>query len=436
MMSNQATRSNASNVSRLPGPFDTCRSRSKMPRDFNRSERVAGSLRRELAIPFLRSWQEETKLSFSTQFRQKIDARNNYSVGLVFDQYTIDYIDSLNHPDYGEFITRANVTGDMMMARAYGQYQHKFGERLTGYAGLHGQYFGLNDEMAVEPRVGLTWQFDPRQSLNLGLGLHSQSQPKVVYYAETYDSISRSYHRTNEDLGFTRSSHFVLGYNRSLNSDFRIRLETYYQHLYRIPVKESFPEFSMANMGDFFGIPLEDSLVNSGTGRNYGIELTVEKFLSKGYYFLFTASIFDSKYKGSDGVLRNTAFNGNYVFNLLGGYERELGQNFLLTLDVKTVWAGGRRYVPIDLEASIESGSEERDWSRAYEDRYNDYFRTDFRIGLKVNGRRASQEWAIDLQNLTGFQSVFMEGYDSGKEEIYTVYQQGFVPMFLYRIQF
>ncbi len=386
--------------------------------------------------PFLRSRQQENKFSFSTQFRQKINARNNYSFGLILDNFNIDYIDSLNHPDYGEFITRADVTGSMAMVRAYGQYQHRFGEQLTGYAGLHLQYFGLHDEIAVEPRLGARYKLNTRNSFSLGFGLHSQTQPKVIYFTETWDSISRTYHKTNMDLGYTRSSHFVLGYDHLFSDDFRIRMETYYQHLYNVPIKESFPEFSMINAGDFFGLPMEDSLENNGTGQNYGIELTVEKFLSKGYYFLFTASLFDSKYKGADGIARNTAFNGNYVFNLLGGYERKLGKNLRLTLDLKTVLAGGRRYVPIDLEESIRTGSEVRDWSRAYEDRYDDYFRTDFRIGIKLNGKRASQEWAVDLQNLTGFQSIFMEGYDAGKQEIYTVYQQGFIPMFLYRIHF
>ena len=401
------------------------------------STTVLDSVRQDLPeVPFLRSRQQENRWSFSTQFRQKINARNNYSFGLVLDNFNIDYIDSLNHPDYGEFITRADVSGQMAMVRAYGQYQHHFGEQLTAYTGLHLQYFGLNDETAVEPRLGARYKLNNRNTFNLGFGLHSQIQPKVIYFAQTWDSISRTYHKTNVDLGYTRSSHFVLGYDHLFNQDFRIRMETYYQHLYNVPVKESFPEFSLINAGDFFGLPMEDSLENNGTGQNYGIELTVEKFLSKGYYFLFTASLFDSKYRGADAKLRNTAFNGNYVFNLLGGYERKLGRNLRLTLDLKTVLAGGRRHVPIDLEESIRTGGEVRDWSRAYEDRYNDYFRTDFRIGIKLNGKRASQEWAIDLQNLTGFQSIFMEGYDVHEEEIYTVYQQGFIPMFLYRIHF
>lgn len=51
-------------------------------------------------------------------------------------------------------------------------------------------------------------------------------------------------------------------------------------------------------------------LKNDGTGHNYGMELTVEKFFSNGYYGLFTGSIYQSKYTGSDGVERNTGFNG------------------------------------------------------------------------------------------------------------------------------
>ena len=82
----------------------------------------------------------------------------------------------------------------------------------------------------------------------------------------------------------------------------------------------------MLNTGASFKTDLADSLANNGTGRNYGIELTVEKFFSNGYYGLFTASLYDSKYTASDGVERNTAFNGKYVFNLLFGKEWKVGR--------------------------------------------------------------------------------------------------------------
>ncbi len=128
-----------------------------------------------------------------------------------------------------------------------------------------------------------------------------------------------------------------------------------------MPVKSRPDYFSTVNLGADFNSPNVDSLVNNGTGENYGIELTLEKFYSKGYYFLVTASLFESKYTGSDGVYRNTAFNGNYVFNALAGKEFKIKEKHILALDVKFTYAGGKRYVPIDLAASIAYKDEVRD---------------------------------------------------------------------------
>ena len=179
-----------------------------------------------IAMPFLRESEAETKVSLSSQFRQKINARNNYSFGIVLDEYLIDYVDSLNHPTYDKFITLNNISGSMFLARTYGQYQHKFNDKVMAYSGLHLQYFSLNGELAVEPRLGLKWQFAEKQSFNLGFGMHSQLQPKSLYFYETYDENNDSYKRINEDLKFTRSNHYVLGYNYllALTSASRSRL--------------------------------------------------------------------------------------------------------------------------------------------------------------------------------------------------------------------
>lgn len=397
---------------------------------------ILDSIKAEVFVPFLRGDQSENKLSFSTQLRKKFSAKDNLSVGLLIDYYNISYLDSMTDADYKRFVTTTDINGKMMFYRSFLQWQHRFGSRLTTYAGMHLQYFGLNNELAVEPRLGARWVTSERSSVNFGFGLHSQLQPKVIYFHQDYNPLTDSYSRTNDDVRFTRSAHLVLGYQYLLNNNFHIKLESYYQHLYNVPVKATFPEFSLINSGDQFGIPREDSLVNEGRGRNYGIEITFEKFLSNSWYFLFTTSLFDSKYSGFNGVWRNTAFNGNYIFNLLGGYELRIGNRTMLTFDLKTVWAGGKRFIPVDVAASLSDHSEVRDYSQAYTGKFDDYFRTDFRIGLKINNKRFSQEWGIDLQNITGYRSIFMEGFDLKKAEMYQVYQQGFVPMFLYRIQF
>ncbi len=394
------------------------------------------SIKNESFVPYVRENQTENKLSFSTQLRKKFTASDNASIGLIIDNYNVMYLDSIYDKDYSQFVTFTDINGRMMLYRTYAQWQHKSGSRLTTYTGVHLQYAGINKELAVEPRLSVSYITSEKGSLSIGLGLHSQLQPKGIYYFQEYDPALSGYQRTNEDVKYSRSAHFVLGYQYLLGNDFRIKFESYYQHLYKIPVKASFPEYSLINSGDQFGAALEDSLINKGKGKNYGIEITVEKFLSNGWYFLFTSSVFNSLYTGSDNKWRNTAFNGNYVFNLLGGYEHKLGKRSTLTVDLKTVWAGGKRYIPLDLEASRIQHENVYDWSKAYENKYDDYFRTDLRLGIKINRNRFSHEWGIDLQNITGYRSIFTEGYDGNKDEIYYVYQQGFIPMFLYRIRF
>ena len=386
--------------------------------------------------PQYRQRGQEDKLSMSAQFKQKVNARNNYQIGMVADYFFVNHVDSAYSPDDGKFITTADFEGNMGLIRGYAQWHHAFGSRLNGYAGVHAQYFTRNDEVSVEPRLALTWQPWVRGTFSLGYGLHSQVQPKSVYIYQSYNEATDSYYTTNDHLGFTKSHHAVLGYNHMLGKQLRVKAETYYQYLYNVPVAASIPEYSLINAGDYFGVGAADSMENNGTGYNYGLELTLEKFLERGYYILFTASLFDSRYTAADGIERNTAFNGNYVFNLLGGYERRIGKNTYLTADLKVVWAGGRRFIPIDLDESIAEGTTVFDMSKAYQDKFNDYFRTDLRLGVKLNGKRYSQEWAVDLQNLTGFQAIFMELYDAEKEEVYQIYQQGFYPMVLWRINF
>ncbi len=415
---------------------ETTRLKSTLSWQHSQSLAALDSLISKNFVPFLRNDQTENKLSFSTQLRKKFSAEDNLSAGVIIDYYKISYLDSMINTDYNRFITTTDINGSMMLYRSYAQWQHNFGGRFSTYTGIHAQYFGLNKELAVEPRLAARWIATEKSSFNFGFGLHSQLQPKVIYFHQDYNPLTDSYSRTNEDVKFTKSTHLVLGYQYLISNNFRIKLESYYQHLYKVPVKESFPEFSLINAGDQFGIPREDSLINVGKGRNYGIEITLEKFLSNNWYFLFTTSLFDSKYSGYDNEWRNSAFNGNYVLNLLTGYERKIGEHTLLTFDFKTVWAGGKRYIPVDFAASIADHSEIRDYSKSYTGKYDDFFRVDFRIGIKTNNKKFSQEWGIDLQNLTGYKSIFMEGFDPKKAEIYKVYQQGFVPMFLYRIQF
>ncbi len=282
----------------------------------------------------------------------------------------------------------------------------------------------------------MQWRFKPKQALGFGYGLHSQTQPLFVYYVQSHKNQDNTYFKTNLDLEFSYSHHAVISYDYLVTPDFRVKAETYYQYLFNIPVTKHSGYFSLVNYGAGFHQVRVDSLVNEGTGKNYGIELTLEKFFTNNYYFLITGSFFDSKYTPSDGIERNTAFNGNFVINTLGGYEFIIGKNKALSINNRLVYAGGRRTRYIDLERSRKAGEIRFDDSKSFSKRVDDYFRWDIRIGFKINSKKTTQEWALDIQNVTNHNNVFSQSYDEDSGNLKTEYQTGFFPMMLYRINF
>jgi hypothetical protein len=380
------------------------------------------------------------KLYIHSFYHVKINARNSFRAGAIVSFLKSDINDSVL-TDAQVMRALRSYKGDDQLLQAYLEWKYNISSTLTLNSGLMAQHWTLNGTQTLEPRVGMRWNLMPRHTLSIGSGMHSQLQPMEIYYAKTpIDNTYTKYIQTNTQLGFSKSIHGVLGYDFQFNKDMRIKIETYYQHLYNIPVDGYKPSiFSLVNFGaDFAGLPAVDSLKNNGTGKNYGVEFTFEKFFSKGYYWLLTASLFDSKYTPSNKREYNSAFNGNYVVNALAGYEWKLGrkkQN-ILSINLKATMAGGRRYIPIDEALSKLQNKAVYDDSRAYEEHFKAYFRPDVRIGFKLNGKRVTQEWAIDIQNASNTLNPLQQSWDPQKKQMRIEYQQGVLPIVLYRIQF
>ena len=372
----------------------------------------------------------QVKYTVREQINHKFNARNTINLGVIFDWYQVSMIDSFLVDNGSRFRRFRDFEGGSGLLRGYFQWKHRFNERLTMNAGVHYQQFLFNNTNSIEPRLALKYKLTPTQSIGIGAGMHSQLQPLQVYFQEQNGVF------TNENLGLTKSNHLVLTYDNSLTPNLRLKVEAYYQQLSNIPVDPNLPQFSMANAGTDFGIPLRDNLLSEGTGTNYGVEVTLEKFYSKGYYFLVTGSFFESTYKGFDKVERNTAFNGNFVTNGLFGKEWKVGKGNAFTIDIKATYAGGRRIVPIDLAASRAQSREVLVYEQAYEQKLADYFRMDFRIGFRLNEKRITQEWFIDIQNLTNRRNVATNAYSPVAQNILTTYQLGWFPLMQWRILF
>ncbi|MEK6477734.1 TonB-dependent receptor [Catalinimonas sp. 4WD22] len=374
------------------------------------------------------------KYSTHLMLNKKFNARNNVSAGAILDLYDFDLVNSRLVP--GDEQSLRNTEGQSLLTQVYAQWQHRFSDKLTLNTGINYQQFEVSGSQAVGPRAGLQYELNPRQTIGIGYGRHSQIQPLEVYFTQSMLA-DGSFVESNKDLDFTHSDHYVLSYSNSLAQDMMFKVETYYQDISNAPVSSTPSSFSMLNAGADFAPIDETFLVNAGRGRNYGLELTLEKYYSRGYYFLLTTSLYQSEYKGSDGVWRNTAFSGNYIANLLGGKEFKIGRkNNTLNIDVKMTASGGNRITPIDFEASADAGYEILQDEKAYSEQLNDYLRADLKISYRINAPKVTHEFGIDLQNISNNQNEFARVYNPRTNSVQTQYQIGFFPVPQYRILF
>ena len=375
--------------------------------------------------------------SIHTQLNTKLSAKSSIRTGIIYDHKFISFVDSAYDYQTQSHYVNLNLNDNYGLAQLYSQFHHRFSEKASGTIGVHGQMSTLNTSFAIEPRIGFKWQPHRRHAFSVGGGMHSQMLPALTYFYQTYLPTENRYIRTNEDVGFSRSIHAIVGYDWTILPKLRLKLEGYYQYLYKIPIEPTASYFSMANAGASIGdVQVSDSLENKGIGQNMGLEFTLEKFFDRGYYFLLTASLYNSTYRGSDGIWRNTAFNGNYNMSALGGYEFKISKKNTLAFDSKITWTGGARYVPIDMDSSIVTGQTIRNYSEAYEAKYKDYFRMDIKATFTFNGKRASHSLALDFQNVFNTKNVFSQNYNPETQQVETKYQLGFLPLLYYRVEF
>ncbi|GAB3176171.1 TonB-dependent receptor [Telluribacter humicola] len=377
-------------------------------------------------------------LRLSVAYNYKLNSRHALRVGAIASHLQFNLFDA--NDAEGILRTRIDQKGNTQLIQAYGQWKYRVSPTVTLNSGVHAMLLALNNEYSVEPRLGLRWNVAPRHTISLGTGLHSRTESISTYFAQVLVGDNRTA-LVNKDLKLMKSAHLVAGYEFRPVSSWRIQTETYYQHHYHVPigpVATTTPYLlynSLLNAVDGFSA---DSLMSDGKGRSYGVELTVEKFLTGGIYFMSTTSLYQSKYTGRDGVERDTRFNGRFVQNVLTGKEWKVGTNGanIFAFNVKGLWAGGNRTSPIDLAQSREKGETVRDWKQSYVEQLPDYFRTDVRVSYTKNRRRTTSTISLDIQNVSNRLNAYDRYYDSKNDQVKLITQTGLIPVLNYRLEF
>ncbi len=375
-----------------------------------------------------------TRWTLSFMRNNKLSARSAIRYGLITEMFQPQYFyRQLNQATF-KWDTMLNTRNEFhFLFQPYIQWKYSLNEKLSAVVGLHGQYFTLGNSWSVEPRFSLRYQVRANQSLAFGTGLYSQMMPVYQYFVEDSNHVENNRH-----LGFMRSFHAILGYDVFFRKDIHIKLEAYFQQLWDIPV-DTFPSsYNVMDEGTGFNYFFPGKLVNKGLGRNMGVEFTMEKFFTHNWFIMFTASLFDSKLTGSNGIWYNSDFNNHYILNLLGTKEFKWQTKKRLNVigvGGKITFGGGQRYTPYDTALSTTQYPIVVDSLRnKYE--FRPYFRFDIKLNYRCNSKGFTHEVGIDLVNVTGYQNILRVEYISPQQPNFLIYQLGFLPLFYYRLDF
>ncbi|MEQ8627649.1 TonB-dependent receptor [Ekhidna sp.] len=382
----------------------------------------------------------ESQVRFSTYFNHKFSPRHTIRIGTIFSRLSYDLTNVYWDRDREVYVTPLDENDHSGFYQGFANWQFRTSDQFTINTGLHFSHFALNGKSYLEPRMGFKWD-RKAYIISGGIGLHSRMETVALYTARQYLE-GGTFVQNNKDLGFTQAFHSALGFEKMLKPKLRFKAEVYYQYLFNVPVwptqntsDYSLLTFSALNTFDGY---TPDELANDGTGRNYGLELTLEKFLTKGFYMLSTASLYKSLYTGADGVERSTQFDGGYIYNFLAGKEYRVGKNGnnSISINGKFIFAGGKRQAPINVSASINDGHTVYRFEDNYELKLDGYFRMDFGISYRKNKKRTTSVISLDIQNVTQRENEFFRYYNVGARRIASDTQVSFFPNLSYRLEF
>ena len=384
---------------------------------------------------------QENRTSVHWFVNYKVNVRTSLKSGIIMNQHSIYSIDSTYNKITNGYTINLKGQETYATFMPYAQLKFKFTEKLTLNAGLNFFYSTINSNTkAINPRLGLRYHINDKTSISFGYGMHSQMMPVYLYFGQNKMS-DGSTASINKNVGMYNSHHLVLGYDWSFAKNARIKVETYYQYLNKVPVELKSSSFSILNTGLSNGILYADSMVNKGIAYNYGVEFTLEKFFSDGYFYMATVSLYQSKYQGSDHIWRNTSFNGNYVLNGMIGKEFKIKDKNVFGIGSKITYAGGQLYGPVDTAATLKQSKIVQVDAQRNSLQFKPYFRFDLRLYYKINTSHFTHEIAFDLVNLFDTRNILSLAYGPDPKNANGIiignnYQLGFLPPFYYKLDF
>lgn len=245
-------------------------------------------------------------------------------------------------------------------------------EKIMINPGLRLDYYNLNKEVNLAPRLSLKYSIDELSGISASAGLYYQNLPLILQKQKP----------EFENLKNPQAWQFVIGGERLLSEDTKLTVEAYYKLYSRLPMDKANPELSLFDMpidnGSFSGYT---DIVSDGEAYSAGIEISVQKKLAKDIYGFAGLSVSDAKYRGLSGKTYDRRFNSIIGFSAEGGYK----PNDEWDLSLRWSYSGGAPYTPFDELKSVQARSGIYDMSRINGERLPAYHSVNLRVDKRFN---------------------------------------------------
>ncbi|MCW5912161.1 MAG: TonB-dependent receptor [Cyclobacteriaceae bacterium] len=379
---------------------------------------------RSITVPYPHIYREaydsyNVILSGFIKANRKLGAYGNMETGVRlnhYQQYLKNETNAQAYPDIFAPYVRGNVNG--LLLQPYASWIKYFGTWQVN-AGLQYARFGFNNTDSWEPKLSIT-KAGKKNTIALSAGTTSQVQ-QVQNYLVT----------GSRGLGFTRSHQALAEWKTKLPGELKLTTSAFYHWIVDAPVVRDAPFYSTLNQWD--GYTWNDTLVNKGKGRNYGVEASLEKRFYNNLYFILSGSRYEAKFYNGAAYL-NSRFNTKFTSSLLAGKEWNK-KNRSFGVHARVLYLGGLRQPLIDLALSQQVGTTIYQEQSGYL-RLPDYFRTDLRVSWRKNKPGYTRTLSIDIQNVTNRQNTAFTCFDSFLQRENTKYQLGIIPVLAYRVDF
>ena len=377
------------------------------------------------------------RISLSSVYSNKLGEKTTMKLGLYASNLMYDlYQDSLRF-ETSELRNIIDQKGSTVLLQPFVSLRYQPTEKLNVNVGLHSMFLTLNNTSSIEPRLGLQYTINEKQSISAAYGLHGRMLPIGSYFTQV-EQADGSITNPNQDLKMIKSHHFVLGYSFNFSKNLQLKMEGYHQRLFNVPVVNDMNRFYWL-LNDIDGFASE-ALVSEGTGTNTGIDIILRKYFSNKLYFTLSGSIYDSKYQALDkSKTFNTQYNSNYAANFTSGKEWKVGDGGSFQAGIRFLFNGGLRITPLDENATdIREYQAPEDESRSFEEQIPTYFRPDLRLAYRKNAAKTAWNISLDVQNVMARRNIdgLNRVFDPELREWVYRQQSSLVPILSFQIDF